>query len=211
MPGGAIPSRKQSARDGGERRRQGLDDRIVAALEGRADDRDRQRRSRERQQAHPAARDARLAAARPPETNGDDDREQRPVDEEEDDVRREPPRPRLARGREARQRERPDREHDRHRRDEPLQALGRRREDGREAVEEVREENEQLDRDALRDVLEQAVRMGGHEAPDRDDQSERQEREREPARRVIAATAPLQKRHEGEGHIDDRVDDAERQ
>ena len=87
--------------------------------------------------------------------------------------------------------------------------LGGRREDGREVIEEVREEDEQLDRDALRDVLEQTVRVGGHEAPDRDDQSEGQERNGEPARRVIPAPAPLQKGHEGKGHIDDRVDDAE--
>ena len=86
---------------------------------------------------------------------------------------------------------------------------GGRREDGREAVEEVREEHEQLDRDALRDVLEQTVRMRGHEAPDRDDQPERQECDCEPAGGVIPAAAPLQKGHEGERHIDDRVDDAE--
>ena len=82
------PEQEAEPRDGGEGRRQGLDDRVVAALERRADDRDRQRRSREREQPHAPARDARLAATRPPETNRDDDREQRPVDEEEDDVRR---------------------------------------------------------------------------------------------------------------------------
>ena len=83
-----------------------------------------------------------------------------------------------------------------------------RREDRGEAIEQVREEDEQLDQDALRHVLEQSVRMLGDEPAERDDQPERQERERKPACCPVAPPVPLHEGNDGKGHIDDRVDDA---
>ena len=75
---------------------------------------------------------------------------------------------------------------------------GRRREDRREAVEEVREEDEQLDRDPLRNVLEQAVRMVGTRRPI-ETISPSAETQRQPPGGVIAATAPLPNRDERRG------------
>ena len=67
-PGGASPSRNRAPRRSASSCRPSRDGRVVAALEGRADDRDRQRRGGEREQAH--ARSRRPAGRGPPARAG---------------------------------------------------------------------------------------------------------------------------------------------
>jgi hypothetical protein len=129
------------------------------------------------------------------------------VHEERHHVHDEHRRPALFRGRDARKREREHRQGDRQRGDEPLQEQSGRHEGRREAVDEEREEHEELDVEPLRQVLECAVRVGRHEPAHGDEERDRREREREPPCCAGSMRDPESHRDDGEHGEADRVDD----
>ena len=215
-PVGAHDLRRVDPEQEGDDRdeRDHLDDqRSGRALVGRerdADDRDGQRRGCEAEHAHAVCRDRRLVGPCAPEPGRDDDREQGPVDEKGDDVRVEPRGPRVAGCGETGQHERPDRQADGERGDRRLEAPARRRERRRELVEQEREDDEQLDVEPLTEPCADAVRVGGHEPADRDEQGDRDECEREPPGREVAMPEPAAPGDDREQHKEYRVRDADR-
>ena len=137
--------------------------------ERRAEQGDRERRGREREDAHALRGDRRLPPAGPQQPHGDRHGQKHPVHEEGDHVEREPQRPRLARRRDVRERERENRQAGRERYDDAAKKEPGRRELRREPVEQVREEHEQLDVAPLLEVLEHAVRVRRCKAADGDE------------------------------------------
>ena len=93
------------------------------------------------------------------------------------------------------------------RRHQPLHEAAGRRERRGEAEEQVGEQDEQLDVSALEEVLGHPVGMRRGKAADRDEQRDREEGEREPARGPGAAGQPEANRDDGQRDQADRVQD----
>ena len=123
------PDEERCARDQREHPGDGGARRVGAALEERDDDRGRERERREREQPHAPACDARLPAPGAPQLDGDDDRQQRPVEKERRRVADEGRRPGLPARRDSSARANVQIESgDRHREQEPPHAQRGRRE-----------------------------------------------------------------------------------
>ena len=131
------------------------------------------------------------------------------MEKERDDVRVEPRRAMLARGRYVPERERPDREPRGERRDRELDPAPGWVEPDREAVEQVREEDEQLDVDSLGQHLEESMRVRRHEASDRRDQRDRSDAEDEPEGGLVAEATPPSIGEHGKQDQEGRVRDAD--
>ena len=115
---------------------------VVAARRGeheRGGDRSRS----DREHLHPPARDGCLRTARAPQAHRHDQQQHRPVDDEDDDVRGEPPRPRVVRPRQMRQGKGCGDQSVGERVDERGERALRRLERHREAIEEIREEHQE--------------------------------------------------------------------
>jgi len=173
--------------------------------------RDGEQTRREGEDPHPPARHDRLAPARSPQPRRGDRRQNRPVDQETRQVCEEPAASGLTGLGKMSQGERP---HDHRQRHQPKPALERRRrrpEDGREPVQQVREEQQERDVEPLEEVLDDAVRMVGNDrllAKD-DHDPERPETNRGPRSCAVALPSPLVDRGERQHHVSREADVAE--
>ena len=195
-----VPEQEGGGAEEGERLRGRLQRRVLRVRAHGQEERHRQARRGGGEEAHPPPREARLAAARAPEPPRGEGGQHRPVDQEADEVGDEEARPRLSLLRERGQRERPEEERDGHRLQGPLDCPPRPAEGGREAVEQVREEEQQGDLEPLGRQLEEPVRvLRRHPADDRDErQVEEGEHRPEARRRVPARPDPHAHRRERE-------------
>ena len=149
----------EDERNSAERRDQRDDERagrVFLADRDGEQQRRRDRRRGEREHPHPPPRDGRLGPAGQPEPDRDERQQHRPVDEERDRVEREPPGPRLALGRQVRQGERRDHEQRAQHVHEARQRALAGVEGRREAVEQIRKEQEDREVDPLDDLADGA-------------------------------------------------------
>ena len=130
--------------------------------------------------------------------------------QEHDEIDEEGSGPRVARRGDVRQRKRPDAEADREHGHDSLQAARGWDELGREAVEEVREQHEQLDLESLRGVFDKPVRARRNQPSDGHDHAERQEGERQPADRTVAQLQPPLEGKADQSDDEDAREDRER-
>jgi hypothetical protein len=120
------------------------------------------------------------------------------VEDEHGDVDGEPDRTRLVRAGNVRQGERPDQDGRGHAAEEPLEAAGRRAERRREAVEEVREKDEDGEDETLARDLDEARRVVREGPAGVDDERERAEAQRGPQRGATVAPSPLDDGDDGD-------------
>src|SRR6266511_3356918 len=159
---------------------------------------------------HPPPRSGRLMLACGPEPGRGDDRQDRPVDEEGSEVDPPPGRSRIAgRGQAPRQGERPEHHERGHRRHELLEAPRRRAERAREAVEQIREEDENREHDPLEQMLAKRVRAFGKRPGQENDGPECAEAQRSPLGGEVAAGKPLPRGHDAQRRERKQIQDRE--
>jgi hypothetical protein len=116
----------------------------------------------------------------------------------------------LIRLRDAGERERPDDEDPRQREERIRKRAARRPERGREAEDEVGEEDEQRDVDPLERALGNVSRVSGHEAENLEE-PERAERRRSPHRGGVFPAPPVEERDKTERRVGDEIDRPKRE
>jgi hypothetical protein len=110
-----------------------------------------------------------------------------------------------------RQGEGPDDHRQRHQPERAFQRRGRCPEDGREPVQQVREEQQQRDVEPLQEVLQEPARMLRNDLrlAEHHDEPERPEAERRPRRRAIALPMPLIDRDQRQHDVRHKADVAQ--
>ncbi len=163
---------------------------VVAARRGEHEGGGDRSRS-DREHLHPPARDGCLRTARAPQAHRHDQQQHRPVNDEDDDVRGEPPRPRVVPPRQVRQDKGCGDQSGGERIDERGERALRRLERHREAIEEIREEHQEREVQPLERILGEALRLVRQQLADDDHRRERHERERSPERCRRSFRTPL--------------------